>query len=105
MKYWHDTEPRAFAKLRQVPSEILNAANIMLDLQLSRAQLKRVHEYIAGPETANQYPDAKKVRRHIRNACIRSEGEGKKTAVFRIESDSPGCPAQSIVFEVPLVLA
>ena len=30
MKYWHGTEPRAFVKLRQIPSEILNAASIII---------------------------------------------------------------------------
>lgn len=107
MKYYYDTEPRAFRKLRQVPTSILDAAHLMMELNLSRAELKKVHEYCERGNGAvrvrRRYPDAKRVKRNIRKACLRSKEEGKKIETFRVDKDYPGCPAQTVTFEVRML--
>lgn len=102
-KYCRATEPAAFAKLRKVPTEVLNAAKLMMELNLSRAELKKVHEYCNNSGVGGKvirFPDAKKVKRHVRQACLRTVEDGRMREVFRVDKDYPGCPAQTITFEV-----
>ena len=98
------SEPAAFVKLRALPANIIAAASLLNDLNLSRRGLQRVHQYsdeARGVEyRAKNHPDAQRVRRAIRNACKRTTAEGKKVATYVVEQEHPGVPTQSVTFEV-----
>lgn len=99
-----DFEPTAFAKLRLLPANIIGAALLINDLNLSRTAMQKIHQYAdqarGVPYHRRNHPDAQTIKRNIRHACTREIGSGRKEAKYVVDVGMPGVPAQTVVFQV-----